>query len=729
MAINLNILSKFDDKGLKNAQRALQDFGKQAATAAGVAVAAVGAIGYQSVKAFASFDAQMTKSLAIMGDVSEGLQKEMSDAAREVAKSTTFSADQAAESYFFLASAGLDAKASIMAMPKVAAFAQAGMFDMALATDLLTDAQSALGLTIRDDAVKNMENMVRVSDVLVKANTLANASVEQFSTALTTKAGAALRALGKDVEEGVAVLAAFADQGIKGEIAGTQLSIVLRDLTTKAIDNKSAFKKFGVEVFDANGEMNNMADIIGDLEGALEGMSDETAKATLLQMGFSDKSLASLMALMGTSEAIRQYEEDLRIAGGTTEDVANKQLETLMAQLDLLKSKFVDIGIGIGASLAPTVTEFIENIDPVLSQLEPALVQLFEALAPVLAEVIGELPTLIENLIPLIPIAGDLALVFLHLVTAILPVFEGLMETLGPAVDGFTGFLAEHGEVVGALIVTFGLFRAAVLLTTGALGLFTGANITAAGSSAGFWAILARNPLLAVAGLLIGTGVAIVQLGSDANEQGALIQGFYKTLANTAFGVSYATHAVANSILASIAGMANGFVKATLGALNAVRKAMDMKAVAVPEIAFTPLEMPRLDDYLKEFGFGPDMTPLGVKIPLSVQMGQRPLSLAERVAQGDMLFGGATQYNLPRTSTLLADMQTLNQAAQRFGTGSMGGQYVQDFYVGQALASPVNYNVYVNAGLGVNGNRLGEEITTIIERYQREAGPVFAAAR
>jgi TP901 family phage tail tape measure protein len=127
-----------------------------------------------------------------MGDLTKTMEKDMSDAAREVAKVTTFSAEQAAESFFFLASAGLDAEASIAALPRVAQFAQAGMFDMSRATDLLTDAQSALGLTIRDDAVKNMENMIKVSDVLVRANTLSNATVEQFSTSLTTKAGPAL---------------------------------------------------------------------------------------------------------------------------------------------------------------------------------------------------------------------------------------------------------------------------------------------------------------------------------------------------------------------------------------------------------------------------------------------------------------------------------------------------------------------------------------------------------
>ena len=286
MSIKIRIVSDFDKKGLSAAEQGLNNLSKAAGLALAAVAAATAAIAVKSVQEFAKFDGALTKSKAIMGDLSDTMQNEMSNAAREVAKVTTFSAEQAAESFFFLASAGLSAEASVAALPQVAQFAQAGMFDMAVATDLLTDAQSALGLTV-DDASENLRNMAQVSDVLVRANTLANASVEQFSTALTTKAGAALRALGKDVEEGVAVLAAFADQGIKGELAGTQLAIVLRDLTTKAINNKDAFDKMGIAVFDSNGEMNNLGDIVGNLEGALAGMSDETQKATLLQLGFS----------------------------------------------------------------------------------------------------------------------------------------------------------------------------------------------------------------------------------------------------------------------------------------------------------------------------------------------------------------------------------------------------------------------------------------------------------
>nr|HPK72086.1 phage tail tape measure protein [Vicinamibacterales bacterium] len=261
-----------------------------------------------------------------------------------VAMATKFSASEAAEAYYFLASAGFDAQQSMAALPQVARFAQAGMFDLSLATDLATDAQSALGLTV-SDAQQNLENLTRVTDVLVKANTLANASVQQFSEALTNKAGAAMRAVGMDMEEGVAVLAAFADQGIKSAEAGTQFAIVMRDLQTKAIENAAAFAANGVAVFDSAGELRNMADIVSDLETRLSGMSDAARKATLMDLGFSDRSISALQALLGTSDKIRQYEEELRKAGGTTKEVADKQLPTFTRGWKELKTVFERLSV------------------------------------------------------------------------------------------------------------------------------------------------------------------------------------------------------------------------------------------------------------------------------------------------------------------------------------------------------------------------------------------------
>ena len=62
----------------------------------------------------------------------------------DLSEKLPLSAKQAAEAYFYLASAGKTAAQSVALMPTVAKFATAGNFELALATDLLTDAQSAL---------------------------------------------------------------------------------------------------------------------------------------------------------------------------------------------------------------------------------------------------------------------------------------------------------------------------------------------------------------------------------------------------------------------------------------------------------------------------------------------------------------------------------------------------------------------------------------------------------
>lgn len=473
MAIKIRIVSDFDKRGITAANQALNNLAKGAGIALAAVAAATAGIAIKSVQEFAKFDAALVKSTAIMGDLSDVMKNEMSQAARDVAKVTTFSAEQAAESFFFLASAGLDANSSIKALPQVAQFAQAGMFDMARATDLLTDAQSALGLTIRDDAVKNMQNMIKVSDVLVRANTLANASVEQFSVALTTKAGAALRALGKDVEEGVAVLAAFADQGIKGEAAGTQLAIVLRDLTTRAIHNKGAFDKMNIGVFDSNGNMNNLADIVGDLEVALEGMSDETQKATLLQLGFSDRSLGSLQALMGTSEAIKTYEKELRSSMGFTEDVANKQLDSFEAQLKLLESAFLDVAIQIGQELTP----FLKDLIPVLQRLLPEIgKKLADAIRQVpieklITDFVNLFVAIVTNLDTIADVAFNIGLFAVALVT-----YTTAVKIATTATAIFNGTL---------LLNPFILLATGIAVATIALQKFTGENKAAREAATG----------------------------------------------------------------------------------------------------------------------------------------------------------------------------------------------------------------------------------------------------
>jgi len=376
-----NILIKLVLEGFNKAKAQMNTLGKKTDESGGKlnkfgTIAKIGAfaVGTVLVKAlseatrqFIEFEDKLNQSLAIM-QTTEEQQRRMAQASRQVAIESRVSASESAEAFFFLASAGLDAEQSISALPQVTKFAQAGMFDMALATDLATDSQSALGLTVKD-AEQNLTNLTRVTDVLVKANTLANASVQQFAEALTTKSGSALKITNKSIEEGVAVLSAFADRGVKGAEAGEKLNQLLRDVTRAVGKNSEEFKKFNINVVDNEGNLKNLADVIDELDNGMSGLSDQQKAVLLDTLGLNRGVADAVKILSGAGDQIREYQSALEDAGGVTDEVANKQVESLKGQLEILSSKFTEVGLRVVDALAPALEGAIGLLDEMLDSI------------------------------------------------------------------------------------------------------------------------------------------------------------------------------------------------------------------------------------------------------------------------------------------------------------------------------------------------------------------------
>lgn len=371
LAVYLTADSRNFNNGLRAASQNISQFSGRAQmlVAGGLAAVAGGltSVFYKSVK----FNEEMTKSLAIMKGVNSSMRKELEATAKTVATKSIFSSAELAQGYFYLFSAGKSVEQSQKLLGDVARFAQAGQFDLATATTLLADAQSALGLSSQNLA-QDQKNLVRVSDVLVKANTIANANVMQFSQALTNDAAAAMRAFNVQLEEGVAVLAAYADQGLKGQEAGASLGRLLRLIIPAANENGQAFKNLGISVFNSEGNLRRISDVIADMEKAFAGMSVSQKAAALESLGFEKKMQGVIFPLIGASQRISEYEKQLRAAGGTSAEVANNQLNSLTASFKLFMANVTNavsssLGFGKGIeSLTGTLknlTTQIQNID------------------------------------------------------------------------------------------------------------------------------------------------------------------------------------------------------------------------------------------------------------------------------------------------------------------------------------------------------------------------------
>ena len=358
LVVTLSVQANQFINEMKNAERQMEEsankivsLGKSITKALTLPFVAIGAY---STKAFGDFDQAMTESLSILGDVSDEMRVRMEDTARTISMSTMTSADELARSYYYLASAGMSAEQSLASLDVVNNFAIAGTFSMTQATDLLSDALNALGMASQD-AEKHKENLIRLSDVLVKTNNVANGSVQDFSEALTNMAAAALRTLNKDVEEGAAALAVFADQGTKGVKAGMALNIVLRDVQEAFKRQKQNWLDMGISIYDAQEKMKPLADIIELLENKFQGLTDAQKPVTSAMLGFQSKSFGYIQTLMGHSQKMREYEAALRGASGETKQLTDRVLKSFNAQMLILGNNIKDVARRIGEFFAPMI--------------------------------------------------------------------------------------------------------------------------------------------------------------------------------------------------------------------------------------------------------------------------------------------------------------------------------------------------------------------------------------
>ena len=200
--------------------------------------------------------------------------KTLSAAAKEMGETTKFSASQAGEALNYLALAGYDANKAVAALPTVLNVAAAGGMELASASDMVTDAMSALGL--------ETSQMADFSDKLAVTAQKSNTSVSQLGEAILTVGGTA-KMLSGGVTEMNTALGILADNGIKGSEGGTALRNVILSLSAPTDTAAAALESLGVTAFDASGSMRPLEDTFADLNTALSTLSDQERTAVLIE--------------------------------------------------------------------------------------------------------------------------------------------------------------------------------------------------------------------------------------------------------------------------------------------------------------------------------------------------------------------------------------------------------------------------------------------------------------
>lgn len=346
---------------------------KVGGVAVAAATSAIGAFGKASLDAGMSFDSSMSQVAATMGmSVAEintaGSETQktfetLRNFAQEMGSTTAFSATEAANALNYMALAGYDADTSMKMLPTVLDLAAAGGIDLASASDMVTDAQSALGLSL--DETAQMVNQMAVT--ASKSNT----SVAQLGEGFLT-IGANAKTLSGGTVELSAALGILADNGIKSAEGGTHLRNIMLSLTPTTDKAAKAWEALGVSAYDADGNLRPLQDTFGELSAAMEGMSDKEKTATISAM-FNKTDLASVNALLATSsERWDELSGAISSAEGSANEMAGVQLNNLSGDITLFQSALEGAKIAVSDSLTPALREFVQFGADGLSQLTAA---------------------------------------------------------------------------------------------------------------------------------------------------------------------------------------------------------------------------------------------------------------------------------------------------------------------------------------------------------------------
>lgn len=240
-----------------------------------------------SIQAGATFDSSMSQVAATMGVTVDEVGN-LRDFAQKMGATTAFSASQAADALNYMALAGYDADKSMEMLPTVLDLAAAGGIDLARASDMVTDAASALGLSSEDTAA--------MVDKMAQASSKSNTSVAQLGDAILTVGGTAKGLAGGTTELSTA-LGIMADSGIKGSEAGTHMRNILLALNPTTDKAKEAFEELGINAYDADGNLKPLNETFEELAGALSGYT-EKGQSELLSNMFNKTDLAAVDALL-----------------------------------------------------------------------------------------------------------------------------------------------------------------------------------------------------------------------------------------------------------------------------------------------------------------------------------------------------------------------------------------------------------------------------------------------
>lgn len=387
-----------------------------------------------------SFQSSMSQVAATMGVGVDQIQS-LTDKAKEMGSTTAFTATQAADALNYLALAGYDANKAAEVLPSVLNLAAAGGMDLAYASDLVTKSMASLQI----EATK--QNVDEFGNKLAVAASHAGATVSQLGEAILTVGGTAANLKGGTTELTTA-LGKLADVGYVGAEGGTHLRNIILSLQSPTDDATKLMEQLGLQVYDAQGNMRGLDDILTDLNGSLAGLT-QGQKDSVINVLFNKTDLAAVKGLLAAQgEQWESLAQQIDAAGeaagdsGAMAQMAETQLDNLQGSVTIMQSALEGLQLGIYEYLEPSLNEAAKWGSACFTTLTKALNEGGpEAMLQAAGQIISDLAASVTAQLPGLVTSGT----------------EIIVQLAEDIVAATPQLLSSGAEIIGALVQALGV--------------------------------------------------------------------------------------------------------------------------------------------------------------------------------------------------------------------------------------------------------------------------------
>ncbi|MCK4329309.1 phage tail tape measure protein [candidate division WOR-3 bacterium] len=345
-----NLMSglKVAESGVANFNKKVSNIGKGMTVGGAIIVAGFA----KAIKTASEFEQSMANVASVAGASTEE-QKKLSDAARKQGEESVYSASQAADAQYYLASAGMETDEIIAALAGTMNLAAATGSDLAFTSEAVAATLSQYGLEASEAG--------RVSNVFAAAISGSQATMDKLKTSMSY-VGPMAASMGMTLEDTVGILTNLYNAGYDGSKAGTALRMAFAKMLDPAGKTADTMERLEVAIVDSEGAMRPFKDIINDLGEV--GMSAGDA----MQI-FGTRAGPTMLALVSQGQgAIESMTEEVT---GTQKafEMTETQIDTFQGTMKLLNSAFEEFQITLVQDLMPALRPFIEHITEIIKKV------------------------------------------------------------------------------------------------------------------------------------------------------------------------------------------------------------------------------------------------------------------------------------------------------------------------------------------------------------------------